>query len=328
MGQTGLPGLAWQGPWSDSTNYATGDVVSQGGASYVALQPTIGGSGPALDTTDWGLLTPAGATGATGVVGATGPIGPVSGVPTGAVEAYFGSDVPAGWLVADWSTIDATNNSSYQALVTHLRALGAAYQAPSATGAILPDLRGPFLRGENETRSDGLGDPAGDHPVGTYEGDELQTHTHVDSGHTHTDSGHSHDVGWEGFGTGSSFTCSNILLTDGCTATLTSSSTAQANIQKGYASLGPPAAVSGGATPSVGAETRPRSVTIVYLMKPWRSRSCSIRDQLLFVSRMRPASTAYPSPSPTSPSATSSARSSGRTPPGIRDASTTSWAER
>ena len=73
-GLQGSPGLGFSArqQFAANNSYATNDVVSYNGSSYVALQPNVGGPTPDLAPTNWTLLAQAGATGATG---ATGPQG-------------------------------------------------------------------------------------------------------------------------------------------------------------------------------------------------------------------------------------------------------------
>ena len=74
-GATGLPGLVYQGTYSSTMNYALGDVVFYGGASYASLTTANHGNTPGLSAGSWGVLTGQGAVGVTGSVGATGAVG-------------------------------------------------------------------------------------------------------------------------------------------------------------------------------------------------------------------------------------------------------------
>ncbi len=50
----------------------------------------------------------------------------------------------------------------------------------AATGVSnIPDLRGAFLRGINAGRATTTGDPAGERTVGSYQADELKSHSHT-----------------------------------------------------------------------------------------------------------------------------------------------------
>src|SRR4051794_39618901 len=65
-------GYTYRGVWSAATPYRVLDVVTSGGASYLAKAPSTG-SNPATHPTLWGVLA---ARGATGPQGPTGPPGP------------------------------------------------------------------------------------------------------------------------------------------------------------------------------------------------------------------------------------------------------------
>ncbi len=72
-GTTGAQGppITFAGAWSTANAYSLGAVVSDGGASYIALTANAGRE-PAVSPTYWGVLVPAGSPGATGATGATG----------------------------------------------------------------------------------------------------------------------------------------------------------------------------------------------------------------------------------------------------------------
>jgi Collagen triple helix repeat (20 copies) len=85
VGPAGSPGLVYQGAYSSAGNYALGDVVVFGGASYVSLTGFNVGQTPGVSAAYWGTLTaqgpagamgPQGVEGATGVQGLLGPVGP------------------------------------------------------------------------------------------------------------------------------------------------------------------------------------------------------------------------------------------------------------
>ena len=77
-GAAGSPGLVYRGAYGSGTNYALGDVVVWGGASWVSLAGMNVGQTPGVGSAYWGVLTsvgPQGPTGATGVAGGMGPQG-------------------------------------------------------------------------------------------------------------------------------------------------------------------------------------------------------------------------------------------------------------
>lgn len=85
-------GLAFKGPWNAETTYAPLDIVTQDGASFIAVAPSTGAS-PSNDVAgnagNWAMLAakgaegPQGPAGTDGVAGANGPQGPAGndGVP-------------------------------------------------------------------------------------------------------------------------------------------------------------------------------------------------------------------------------------------------------
>lgn len=64
-------GYRYRGGWSAGTSYATLDVVTLNGSSYLAKANSLG-KNPSTSTTYWGLLAAAGKTGAQGVPGQQG----------------------------------------------------------------------------------------------------------------------------------------------------------------------------------------------------------------------------------------------------------------
>jgi hypothetical protein len=83
--------MTFQGEWSDTTTYASGDGVYFFGSSYISLQSSNLNNTPNLSPTFWSLLAQAGATGATGATGDTGPMGS-----TGATGATGDTGAPGG----------------------------------------------------------------------------------------------------------------------------------------------------------------------------------------------------------------------------------------
>jgi len=67
----------WRGQWQCcATPYATNDVVSFQGTSYIAIHNINSSNAPSIDSTNWNLVAAAGAAGATGPMGPQGPAGP------------------------------------------------------------------------------------------------------------------------------------------------------------------------------------------------------------------------------------------------------------
>ena len=66
----------------------------------------------------------------------------------------------SGWIIADGRDV---TGSDYHALTGN---------------STVPDMRGMFLRGKNNGRTDGNENPDGDLALGTYQADEFKSHTH------------------------------------------------------------------------------------------------------------------------------------------------------
>jgi hypothetical protein len=101
----------------------------------------------------------------------------------------------------------------------------------------VPDMRGQFLRGKNNTRSDGNQNPDGDVGLGAWSQDTYQEHTHQSKMYSATDPG----------GTPNPYVKSDGGMAD-----------------RGL--IGPSAA-EGFGTPRVGFETRPKNITVNIFIK-------------------------------------------------------------
>ncbi len=161
--------------------------------------------------------------------------------PPGTVVAFAGSAVPTGWLLCDGS---AVNRGTYARLYT---AIGTTYGAGDGAATFnVPDLRGEFIRGFDSGRG-----VDGGRSLGSMQTDQLQSHTHSDSGHAH--GLHLYHDSWDGGPIQPQQSDLSAYVGQGQTDT-------------GYASLGNPV-VSTQGTPRHGAETRPRSVALNYIIK-------------------------------------------------------------
>ena len=107
-----------------------------------------------------------------------------NGVPVGSIMPFAGAvtsgdallePVP-GWIVCNGATL--TTNAKFDNLKT---VLGTAWGTN-----LVPDLRGVFLRGINNGRTDAYADPD-NRAVGSFQDDEFKEHNHpiIDPGHTH-----------------------------------------------------------------------------------------------------------------------------------------------
>lgn len=107
-------------------------------------------------------------------------------MPVGSVIAYAGNTIPDGWLLCDGR---AMKRLDYPDL---FKALGTSWGTYDSTDFILPDMRGVFLRGVDNSPTEGVGgnDPdratrttsapgsnSGNN-VGSKQTDEVKSHTH------------------------------------------------------------------------------------------------------------------------------------------------------
>ncbi|WP_258099574.1 phage tail protein [Marinoscillum pacificum] len=99
-----------------------------------------------------------------------------NGVPVGTIMAFAGpaTKVPNGWLLCDGSTINSSTDIEYAPLFD---AIGTAWGGTGAGSFNIPDLRGQFLRGLNETTS---GTDA-NRTLGSSQGGAIQSHSHTAS---------------------------------------------------------------------------------------------------------------------------------------------------
>lgn len=79
-------------------------------------------------------------------------------------EAQFQSETGANWILADGRDVTGSSYSTITGIAT------------------CPDLRGVTLRGKNNGSSR---NPDGDVALGTYQADELYSHTHTQNAHSH-----------------------------------------------------------------------------------------------------------------------------------------------
>ena len=118
--------------------------------------------------------------------------------PVGTIMAYAGAwptepekrqelEDKTGWMLCNGRVLQ---NDAYPLLRA---AIGSIYtKGASETAFQLPDLRGVFLRGLDDSRKL---DPG--RSLGVYQGDTLQTHRHLDAGHSHV---YSRTVGGGSYG--------------------------------------------------------------------------------------------------------------------------------
>jgi microcystin-dependent protein len=149
----------------------TGHGFSWDGKEWDDLGPMKGpkgDQGPQGNTGAQGPMGPQGTVGASGPIGATGPQGP-QGTPgvqgpvgppgpflVGMITAWGGSVAPTGWLECN-----GQSTAAYPTLA-------------NIVGAVVPDLRGTFVRGYDHGR--GM-DPG--RALGSYQEDQFARHTHT-----------------------------------------------------------------------------------------------------------------------------------------------------
>ena len=145
--------------WVDETTY-TLQSNNASGDFNVFLQGTDGttnnvtfkaGSGISLDNSTAGETTISAST---------------SGVPTGSIQWFAGNTVPAGWLKCDGSSYSTTAKAAL------FSAIGIMYGG-SGGNFNVPDLRGEFIRGWDDSR--GIDSGRG---MGSNQGEAIQSHAH------------------------------------------------------------------------------------------------------------------------------------------------------
>ena len=75
-------------------------------------------------------------------------------------ETTFAKVHGSGWVLADGRDVTGSEYATITGNTT------------------VPDLRGLFLRGKNDGRSDGKENPDGDLPLGSYQADMFKSHSH------------------------------------------------------------------------------------------------------------------------------------------------------
>ncbi len=121
-------------------------------------------------------------------------LGGLGSPPIGSIIAFAGAIEPAGWVECNGRVLSQAGSASASwgtfNAVPLFAAIGAAWGSPGSGQFNLPDLRGVFPRGWNHGKTGSYSDPdagsraapyaggaAGD-AVGSYETDQLRSHTH------------------------------------------------------------------------------------------------------------------------------------------------------
>ena len=192
----------------------------------------------------------------------------VAGVPTGSVFCLAVNTVPTGYVKCDGSSYSRTG--TYAALFA---IIGTTYGAVDGNNFNVPDLRGEFVRGFDDSRGVDSG-----RNVGTAQGGQNEQHNHPassnasvsDSGHFH----HSFKLGNAGQSRFNSTLNSNVTPASG---------TGAANLNEGYnivsrseeADVGKTSTKTTGVNVNVstntsndgGSEARPRNIAMLYIIK-------------------------------------------------------------
>jgi len=199
-----------------STSQSNTDIfMGWNGVNFTASQ----------DTTDFGANWPI------NITGAAGPIGHVA--------AYAGNVVPLGYLECNGAAVSRTT------YVDLFGVCGILYGAGDGTTTFnLPDLRGYFVRGWDDSAGVDVG-----RVLGSYQADLVGPIT--DPGHTHTDAGHTHSD------TGANSTFGGTSGPDSMQSWSGTHNTASgvADIQSSVTGI------------TGGTETRPKNVAMMYIIK-------------------------------------------------------------
>lgn len=169
----------------------------------------------------------------------------------GSVQAYMGTTAPAGWLMCDGSTVSRTTYANLYAVIGDKCG-----QGDGSTTFELPDLRGRFLRGwDNSAGNDpdagsriamdgNTGAATGDN-VGSYQADAMQ--------------GHRHETG----GSGSK----EFLYTRGSGGVYSNPFVAGSVVDRTTSPQLDPITDGSNGTPRTTSETRPANLAVAYIIK-------------------------------------------------------------
>lgn len=186
-----------------------------------------------------------------------------NGVPVGTIISFAGpkNKIPEGWAICDGSSQDGTSTQWKQLFDI----LGTTWGG-SGNNFNLPDLRGMFLRGVNDTRADAFADPSaasrtaattggntGNNP-GTFQTDQNESHTHT--GTTNTDGAHTHN-----------WTTNNQASTDGDDAAAWNNTDGEYENNSTFTLTGGTHNHAFTTNSSGGTESRPNNASVYYIIK-------------------------------------------------------------
>jgi len=97
------------------------------------------------------------------------------------ISEFANGAMPIGTIIPSMLTqaqVDAASYDSGIWLLANGGSCAGSRYALLTGSSVVPDLRGVFLRGKNNGRSDGNQNPAGDSAIGAAQSDEVESHTH------------------------------------------------------------------------------------------------------------------------------------------------------
>ena len=173
--------------------------------------------------------------------------------PSGTIVAFAGEAAPEGWIVCDGRTLNATDTSVEYDLLPNgdavskyywlWQVLGTTYGGTGQSSFKVPDLRGEFIRGYDHGNGN---DPR---VFGSKQKDLLKAHKHISSNNDCQDYS-----GINGTGTGVTNTwCDTNGGYQGAGCSLTGDGQHPEQVVSGV--------------PTVGSETRPRNISLNYIIK-------------------------------------------------------------
>jgi len=176
-------------------------------------------------------------------------------VPLGTVQQFYGDEnlLPIGYLFCNGTVF---SRGQFPALYFHLIAANPALRI-DADRCKLPEMRGEFLRGWDNGRNVdtvNVGGVTQSRILGSFQQDEMQKHRHQDRGHSHT-----HNAAEQ----------TTSVQSDNSDERAAPANPNKANIQTGHADIGDSVNAEDATAGAVraGAETRPRNVSVAFIIK-------------------------------------------------------------
>jgi microcystin-dependent protein len=212
------------------------------------MQGSTRGMLPLRGASTWAGLAP-GTAGQVLTMGATDPAWATAvSVPAGSIVMYAANSPPSGWLECNGASI---NRTTYAALFA---AIGTTFGSVSGTVFNVPDLRGHFVRGWDNSR--GV-DSA--RAFGSSQSNQVGPHTHTatSSGSTSSDGSHTHTLPYSESAFFNSLPVFETTTSTGTTAASTGSSGAHTHTLS----------ISTTVNSNGGTESRPINTALMYIIK-------------------------------------------------------------